>query len=172
MLESFWFKYPTIFQLQQDKNKNKMTCTPSEDADQFGHPPSVIRVFAVRGRRLGSLVTHWVHSEDWSDWADAQADLSLRWAQTSFRWFSHDVAQFLSYILFFCDCFTTEVKFITTKDIPIRTIKIYRGSYMSGHLIWSLWNSLCNFGILRALASKIPKLHNEFHKFHVKWPLM
>ena len=27
-------------------------------------------------RKLGSLDTHWVHSEDWSDWADAQADLS------------------------------------------------------------------------------------------------
>ena len=25
----------------------------------------------------------------WSDWADAQADLSLRWAQRSFCWFCH-----------------------------------------------------------------------------------
>ena len=31
---------------------------------------------------LGSLVTHWLHSEDWSDWADAQADLSSLGAQT------------------------------------------------------------------------------------------
>ena len=31
-----------------------------------------------------SLATHWAHSEDWSDWADAQADLSLRWAHTHF----------------------------------------------------------------------------------------
>ena len=29
-------------------------------------------------RNLGSLATHWAHSKDWSDWADAQADLSLR----------------------------------------------------------------------------------------------
>ena len=35
-------------------------------------------------RNLGSLATHWAHSEDWSDWADAQADLSLRWAHTHF----------------------------------------------------------------------------------------
>ena len=43
-------------------------------------------------RKLGSLATHWAHSED-SDqtgrmtlirWADAQADLSLRWAHTHF----------------------------------------------------------------------------------------
>ena len=31
-------------------------------------------------RKLGSEATHWMHSEDWSDWADANADLSLRWA--------------------------------------------------------------------------------------------
>ena len=29
-------------------------------------------------RKLGSLATHWMHSEDWSDSGDAQADLSLR----------------------------------------------------------------------------------------------
>ena len=64
---------------------NKMACAPSEDSDQPGHPPSLIRVFAVRmkkarvfsyplsaKRRLGS------------DWADAQADLSLRWAHSHF----------------------------------------------------------------------------------------
>ena len=27
---------------------NKLTCAPSEDSDQPGHPPSLIRVFAVR----------------------------------------------------------------------------------------------------------------------------
>ena len=43
-------------------------------------------------RKLGSLATHWAHSEDWSDWADAQADLSLRWAHMPFCWFCHDAA--------------------------------------------------------------------------------
>ena len=38
---------------------------------------------------------------------------------------------------------------------------------MSGHNeIYEM--SLGNFGILRALASKIPKLPNEFHRFHIK----
>ena len=32
---------------------NKMTCAPSEDSDQPGHPSSLIRVFAVRS--IGSL---------------------------------------------------------------------------------------------------------------------
>ena len=35
-------------------------------------------------RKLGSLATHWAHSEDWSDWMDAQADLSIRWERSHF----------------------------------------------------------------------------------------
>ena len=46
-----------------------MTCVPSEDSDKPGHPPSLIRVFAV-------------HSM-------AHADLSLCWAHRSFCWFCH-----------------------------------------------------------------------------------
>ena len=60
-------------------------CAPSEDSDQPGHPPSLIRVFAVRMKKA------WVLSYPlsaqrrlWSDWADAQADLSLRWAHSHF----------------------------------------------------------------------------------------
>ena len=34
-------------------------------------------------------------SEAWSDWAGAQANLSLRWAHMSFCWFDHAVAHFL-----------------------------------------------------------------------------
>ena len=34
-----------------------------------------------------------VDSEDWSDWADAQADLSPRWAHIPFSWFCHEAAQ-------------------------------------------------------------------------------
>ena len=33
-------------------------------------------------RNIKSLATQWAHSEDWSDWADAQADPSLRWVHT------------------------------------------------------------------------------------------
>ena len=31
-----------------DVKINKMACAPTEDSDQPGHPPSLIRVFAVR----------------------------------------------------------------------------------------------------------------------------
>ena len=63
-------------------------CAPSEDSDQPGHPPGRIRAFAVRMEKA------WVLSYPlsaqrilWSDWADAQADPSLRWAHGSFYWF-------------------------------------------------------------------------------------
>ena len=52
-----------------------MTCAPSEDSDQPGHPPSLIRVFAVRMKRA------WVLSYPlsaqrrlWSYWTDTLAD--------------------------------------------------------------------------------------------------
>ena len=57
-------------------------CGPSEDSDQPGHHP-------VWSESL--LCAQWVakdprflhaDSEDWSDWEDAQANLSLRWAHT------------------------------------------------------------------------------------------
>ena len=35
------------FEPVNDKT-NKITCAPSEDSDQPGHPPILIRVFAVR----------------------------------------------------------------------------------------------------------------------------
>ena len=56
-------------------------------------PPSLIRVFAVRTKEV------WVLSYPlstqrrlWSDWSDAQADVSLCWAHMLFCWFCHEVA--------------------------------------------------------------------------------
>ena len=68
---------------------------PGKTQDQPGHPPSLIRVFAVHMKKAWVLSYHWAHSEDWSDWADAQADLSLRWAHRSFCWFCHETAHFI-----------------------------------------------------------------------------
>ena len=50
-----------------------------------GHPPSLIRVFTVRMKK--AWVLRYPLSTQrrlWSDWADAQADLSLRWEHTHF----------------------------------------------------------------------------------------
>ena len=43
---------------------NKMACAPSEDSDQPGHPPSLIRIFAVAWRKRGSLATNRAHSQN------------------------------------------------------------------------------------------------------------
>ena len=45
-------------------------------------------------RKLGSLATNWlsVQRRLWSDWADAQADLSFRWAHMPFCWFCQEAA--------------------------------------------------------------------------------
>ena len=60
-------------------------CAPSEDSDQPGHPPSLIRVFVVRMKKPWVL-SYPVSAQRrlWSDRADAQADLSLHWAHTHF----------------------------------------------------------------------------------------
>ena len=47
------------FEPPYDKT-NKMTFVPSEDSDQPGHPPSLIRVFAERS--MGSLGPNFVSS--------------------------------------------------------------------------------------------------------------
>ena len=41
-------------------------------------------------------------SEDWSDWADAQADLRLRWAHMLFYWFCHEASQICNDVPYFC----------------------------------------------------------------------
>ena len=43
---------------------NKMACATSEASDQPGHPPSLIRVFAVLMKEAWVLSYHWAHSED------------------------------------------------------------------------------------------------------------
>ena len=50
-------KMSMINEPQHDKT-NKMICAPSDDSDQPGHPPILIRVFAVRSMgRLGPKVS-------------------------------------------------------------------------------------------------------------------
>ena len=72
---------------QHDKT-NKLTCAPSKDSGQPGHPSSLIRDFTVLMKKSWVISYPW--SAQWrlsSDWADAQADLSLHWAHRSFCWF-------------------------------------------------------------------------------------
>ena len=76
-----WYKPP------HDKT-NKIACAPSEDSDQPRRSPSLISVFAVR-RKKPWVFNYLLNAQWrlWSDWADAQADLSLRWAHSHFDGF-------------------------------------------------------------------------------------
>ena len=69
----------------------KMAFAPSEDSDQHGHPPSLIRVFAVRMKKAWVL-SYLLSAQRWSDWADARADLSPLGAHP-FCWFCHALAR-------------------------------------------------------------------------------
>ena len=59
-----------------------MCVRPAKTQISLGIRPVWSESLLSAWRKLGPLATHWAHSEDWSDWADAQADLSLRWAHT------------------------------------------------------------------------------------------
>ena len=78
-----------------DKTSN-VVVRPAKTQISLGIRP-VWSVFAVRMKKV------WVLSYPlsaqrrlWSDWADAQADLGLRWAQ-SFCWFCHEAAHMASH---------------------------------------------------------------------------
>ena len=61
---------------------------PSEDSDQPGHPPNLIRAFAMGSKdSRGPYVSSCGQWRLQSDWANAQADLSFRWAHRWFCWF-------------------------------------------------------------------------------------
>ena len=67
---------------------------PAKNSDQPGHSPSRIGIFAVRG--LGSWGPTFSSCGQrilWSDRADAQADLCLRWTDMPFCWLCHEVPQ-------------------------------------------------------------------------------
>ena len=83
--------WATTWQNQQSE------CAPSEDSDQPGHPPSLIRVFAVCMKKPLAL-SYPMSSQRklWSDWADAQADPSLRWAHSHFVGF--DMSRLISLV--------------------------------------------------------------------------
>ena len=86
----FW----KIFQTDIFEKTNKLTWAPSQDSDQSGHPPSLFRVFAVH-RKKAWVLSFPVSAQRrlWSDWVDAQADLSLCWAHMSFCWFCRATVQ-------------------------------------------------------------------------------
>ena len=63
--------------------------SPSEDSDQ----PRLIRDFAMHSMgSWGPKLSSCGQRRLWSDWADAHADLSLRFAHMPFCWFCHEAS--------------------------------------------------------------------------------
>ena len=62
------------YEPRYDKTNKMSVCPASTQSNQSS---------LSTWKKLGSLATHWAHSEG-SDSADAQPDLSLRWAHTHF----------------------------------------------------------------------------------------
>ena len=107
-----------IYEPPHDKT-NKMSVRPTKTQislgsrpvwSEPGHPPSPIRVFAVHMKKawvLSYLLS--AQRRLWSDWANAQVDLSLRWAHSHFvRFVMSRLILLLQLFLFFLDSLWTE----------------------------------------------------------------
>ena len=66
-------------------------CAPSEDSDQLGHPPSLIRVFAVRMKKAWvlSIAKTLVRLGGFPGWSESSMGVH------SFCWFYHVATQFV-----------------------------------------------------------------------------
>ena len=112
---------------QHDKI-NKVACAPSEDSDQPGQPPSLIRVFAIRMKK--ALVLSYPMSAQrslWSNWACPGWSESLLGAH-SFCWFCHVVVQILNAGRNCCLVIVIRHKFI----VPSSQLQYYSSFFLQG----------------------------------------
>ena len=77
-------------------------CAPSEDSDQPGHPPSLIRIFAVRMKKAWVLATHWVQAKTLIRLGGCPGWSKSSLGAQSLCWFSHEVAHLQSTTLIQC----------------------------------------------------------------------
>ena len=120
----FTAKYKAIWTATWENQQSE--CAPSEDSDQPGHPPSLIRVFAVRMKKA-CVLSYLLSTQRrlWSDWVDTQADLRLRWAHSHFvgfvifrlilSWIEDRSKQFDQDLVFHCPF--THMSHITRKRV-------------------------------------------------------
>ena len=62
---------------------------------------------------LGPYIYTLPDSDDWSDWADAQADLNLRWAHMPFCWFCHALVHLHFFYTLYSICIKNTLYSIT-----------------------------------------------------------
>ena len=109
-------------------------CAPSEDSDQPGHSPSLIWDFAVRMKKPWALsYSLSAQRRLWSDWTDAQADLSLRWAHSHF-------VGFVMSRLIYCSC--SQLSFSLCQRFIIVVVCLVRFLYLSSRIVLLFGESL------------------------------
>ena len=126
------------FEPSQEKT-SKLTCASREDSDQPGHPLSLIRVLAVRMKKAWVLsyplsVQRWL----WSDWIDAQADLSFRWAGMLFRWVCHGAAHLFFLSLLCCKAYLFQIYLLEASYLVHKEINhiIYSQNRLLEVVLW------------------------------------
>ena len=98
----------TSIEPRHDKT-NKMAVRPAKTQISLG----MIRVFTVRMKKARFLSYMYQFSAQrrlWSDWADAQADLSLRWTHSHFIGFVTSRFNSITEGSFFCPVLTEKKK--------------------------------------------------------------
>ena len=132
-----WHIWATSWENQQ------MSSAHSEDSDQHRHPPNLIRVFTVHMKK--AWVLNYPLSTQrrlWSDWAEAQADLSLRWAHSRFIGF---VMRWLIFCCFVCSVknvvsgkcsFITRILITNLPEVVVILVHVYLSDVIQkGHLL-------------------------------------
>ena len=78
-----WHLANLIQYWRQTWQNQQTECAPTKDSHQPGHLPSLIRVFTVNMKKAW-ILSYPLSAQRrlWSDSANAQADLSLRWVHT------------------------------------------------------------------------------------------
>ena len=147
-----------------------MVCAPSEDSDQPEHPPSLFRVFAVRMKKAWVL-SYLLNAQQrlWSDWADAQADLSLRWAHIRFFSVSSRAGPYMNsprstaikesiFFVYFYRRFLfrngennfERVSSLDSVSVPHNFISILQNQTISTHYVWFSWSFTAHSTLLRS----------------------
>ena len=153
---------------------NKMACTPSEDSDQTGRMPSLIRIFAV-GTKKAWVLSYPLSAQQrlWSDWVDAQADLSLFGRTFILLVLSWGGSNGLCYCNYQC---------FERRDLPpgIRQLRKFCVQFPTHVSLFSVKNPLDRHSIFHRISAKIsrqgtsnptpvPRCSDKFPRVEIIW---
>ena len=125
---------------------NKMTRVPSEDSDQPGHPPSLIRVFAVRMKKARALSyplsaqRRLIRPCGCPGWSESSLGAH------SFCWFCHEVA----HVFMLCGTSEKAVFFWRSGSGTVLQVLVFqsKGHWFDPPLLQSFWQPSIKFAYL------------------------